>query len=123
MLNKIYLYILIILFYFPVSGYAADISGVWSATFDTQVGQQNYTYEFSVQGAELTGSMKSGNGESKVENGKVEGDTITFVENLDYQGTALKIDYTGKIISNDEISFSRKVGDIATEQLTAKRVK
>jgi len=120
---KKYSYVLILLFYFPISGHATDISGVWSATFDTQVGQQNYTYEFSAKGSELTGSMKSGNGESKVENGKVEGDTVKFVENLNYQGTALKIDYTGKIVSNDEISFSRKVGDFATEQLTAKRVK
>jgi hypothetical protein len=53
-------YLFIILFYFPASGYTADISGVWAATFDTQVGQQNYTYEFSVKGTELTGSMKSG---------------------------------------------------------------
>ena len=117
------LYALIIILYFPVSGYAADISGVWTATFNTQVGEQQYTYEFSVKGKELTGSMKSGNGESKIENGKVEGDTVTFVENLDYQGTALRVDYTGKIVSNDEISFSRQVGEFATEQLTARRVK
>ena len=115
--------VLIILLYFPVSGHAADITGVWNAKFDTQVGPQDYTYDFSVKGTELTGSMKSGNGESKVENGKVEGDTVTFVENLNYQGMAIKIDYTGKIVSGDEISFTRQVGEFATEQLTAKRVK
>ena len=114
---------LIILLYFPVSGQAADISGVWSATFDTQVGQQSYTYEFTQKGSELSGSMKSGNGEAKVEDGKVEGDTVTFVENMNYQGMALKINYTGKIISDNEISFTRKVGDFGTEQLSAKRVK
>lgn len=114
---------LIILLNFPVTGYGADISGAWTATFDTQVGQQSYTYEFSQKGSELTGSMKSGNGDAKVENGKVEGDTVTFVENMNYQGMALKIDYTGKIVSDEEISFTRKVGDFGTEQLTAKRVK
>lgn len=113
----------IILLYFPISGQAADISGAWTATFDTQVGQQSYTYEFTQKGSELSGSMKSGNGESKVENGKVEGDTVTFVENMNYQGMVLKIDYTGKVTSNDEINFTRKVGDYGTEQLTAKRVK
>ena len=120
---KNFRHILIILLYFPVTGYSADITGVWTAAFDTQVGQQNYTYTFTQKGSELTGSMKSGNGESKVENGKVEGDKVTFVENLNYQGTALKIDYTGKINSDNEISFTRQVGEFATEQLTAKRVK
>ena len=115
--------LLIILLYYPVSGYGADITGAWTATFDTQVGQQSYTYEFNQKGSELTGSMKSGNGESKVENGKVEGDTVTFVENMNYQGMALKIDYTGKIVSSDEISFTRNVGGFGTEQLTAKKVK
>lgn len=114
---------LIILLYFPVIGHAVDITGVWNAKFDTQVGPQDYTYNFTVKGTELTGSMTSGNGESSVENGKVEGDTVSFVENLNYQGMALKIDYTGKITSNDEISFTRKVGEFATEQLIARRVK
>ena len=123
MSHKNFWYVLIILLYFPVTGYGADITGVWTAAFDTQVGQQNYTYTFTQKGSELTGSMKSGNGESKVENGKVEGDKVIFVENLNYQGTSLKIDYTGKIISDDAISFTRQVGEFATEQLTAKRVK
>ena len=116
-------YPLILLLYFPVSGYAADITGVWNAKFDTQVGPQDYTYDFTVKGTELTGTMKSGNGEAKVENGKVDGDTVTFVENLNYQGMAIKVDYTGTIVSNDEINFTRKVGEFATEPLTAKRVK
>ena len=116
-------YILIFMVVVTVKGYAADITGTWTATFDTQVGQQNYTYTFSVNGTGLTGSMKSANGESGIENGRIEGDTVSFTENLDFQGMALKISYTGKIISNDEISFTRQVGEFATEQLTAQRVK
>ena len=27
---------------------AADITGNWKASFDTQIGQQNYTYKFVV---------------------------------------------------------------------------
>ncbi|OGT85403.1 MAG: hypothetical protein A3G96_03430 [Gammaproteobacteria bacterium RIFCSPLOWO2_12_FULL_52_10] len=107
----------------PVSGHAADITGAWTATFDTQIGQQNYTYDFKVDGTTLTGTIKSGNGDATVENGKIEGATVTFTENLNMQGTPLKIDYTGNIVSDDEISFSRKVGEVATEQLVAKRVK
>ena len=66
-----------------ISGYAlaaGDVSGTWTATFETQVGTQNYTYEFQVQGAQLTGKAKSANGEVAIENGKVDGDKISFVE-------------------------------------------
>ena len=106
----------------PLSLYAADISGTWTATFDTQIGQQNYTYEFKATGTELTGSVKSGNGEATIEDGKIAGDDVSFTEHMTYQGTALTIKYTGKVVSPDEIDFTRKVGEFATEQLVAKRV-
>ena len=48
---------------------------------------------------------------------------MTFVENLTVQGMTIKVDYTGKIVSDNEISFTRQVGTFATEQLTARRVK
>ena len=102
---------------------AADVTGTWTASFETQVGQQNYTYQFQQKGAELTWTAKSNFGEAKLENGKVDGDTVTFVELLDFQGMQLRIEYTGKVVSADEIKFSRKVADIATEELVAKRTK
>jgi len=102
---------------------AADITGKWTASFDTQIGQQNYTYEFVVKDGVLTGKAKSENGESALQNGKVEGDTVTFVENLNFQGMDIRIEYTGKITSADEIKFTRQVADFATEQLVAKRAK
>jgi hypothetical protein len=102
---------------------AADISGKWTASFDTQIGQQNYTYEFAVKDGVLTGKAKSENGETTLQNGKVEGETVTFVENLQFQGMDIRIVYTGKITSGDEIKFTRQVGEFATEQLVAKRAK
>ena len=102
---------------------AADISGTWKASFDTQIGQQNYTYTFQVKDSVLTGTAKSENGETQLKDGKVEGETVTFVENLSFQGMDIRIDYTGKIVSADEIRFTRKVGDFATEELVAKRAK
>jgi hypothetical protein len=102
---------------------AADITGKWTASFDTQIGQQNYTYDFVVKDGALTGKAKSDNGESAIQDGKVDGDTVTFVENLKFQDMDIRIEYTGKIASADEIRFTRKVADFATEQLVAKRVK
>ncbi len=100
----------------------ADISGTWTTSFDSQVGQQTYTYTFKVAGGALTGHSKSNIGESDL-TGTVDGDKVTFVENLDYQGQKLAITYTGQIISADEIKFKRDVAGQGGEEFTAKRHK
>jgi hypothetical protein len=101
---------------------AADFNGKWTAEFDTQIGAQKYTYEFHVDGATVTGKATNERGETAITEGKIDGDNITFVEALSFNGMDIKIIYTGKI-NGDEIKFTRKVGDFATEELTAKRVK
>ena len=101
----------------------ADVSGTWTAAFDTQIGEQSYTYEFAVDGMKLTGMAKSANGESEITDGKIEGDKVTFIEHLNYQGMMLDITYTGKIISADEVQFMRDVGGQGGEEFTAKRKK
>ena len=102
---------------------AADITGKWTADFDTQIGVQKYTYTFQVKGSELTGTAASELGTTVIKNGKVNGDSVTFVEPLDFMGMLINISYTGKIVSDDQIDFTRQVADIATEKLVAKRVK
>ena len=103
---------------------AADVSGKWTATFNTEIGEQSYTYDFVVKGTLLTGTAKGNmTGESKISDGKVDGDKISFVENLDFQGMPLKITYTGQMTSADEIKMTRNVADLAMESLVAKRVK
>lgn len=104
--------------------FAADITGTWKASFDTQIGTQNYTYEFVVKGTTLTGKLQSDmGGAGEIKQGKVEGDTVSFVEMFKFEGNEIQITYTGRVTSNDEIAFTRQVADFATEELVAKRVK
>lgn len=107
----------------PLAALAADISGTWTTAFDSQVGKQEYTYTFVVKGAQVTGTFKSANGEGAITDGKLEGNNLTFVENMNYQGQALKITYTGTVVSADEIKFKRDVGGQGGEEFTAKRSK
>ena len=102
--------------------FAADITGTWTASFDTQIGVQNYTLTFKVEGNKLTGHVKSQYSDTDIQEGTISGDDISFVENLTYEGTPLRIVYKGKI-SGDEIKLSRNVADIATEEAVAKRAK
>ena len=105
-----------------VSAMAAGVDGKWKAKFDTQIGEQNYTYDLKSDGEKLTGTAANAMGSTEIKEGTVKGDDISFVENLDFNGTAIRIEYKGKI-SGDEIKFTRKVGDFATEELVARREK
>jgi hypothetical protein len=107
-----------------IAVFAADFNGTWNAAIDTQVGVQNYTFTFKVEGEKLTGKAKSAfaNAETELTEGVVKGDDISFVENLVYEGMPLKITYKGKI-SGEEIKFTRNVADIADEPFVAKRAK
>ena len=101
---------------------AADISGTWHASFDSQVGTQTYTYTIKVDGGTLTGHAKSNLGEGDIK-GTVSGNAVTFVESLNYQDMQLAITYTGQIVSADQIKFKRDVGGQGGEELTATRQK
>jgi len=101
---------------------SANISGTWTTEFDSQVGKQTYTYDIKVEGNTLTGHAKSNLGEGGI-SGTVDGDKVTFVENLDYQGQALAITYTGQIVSADEIKAKRDVAGQGGEEFTLARKK
>ena len=106
----------------PLAALAADISGTFTAAFDTQVGKQEYTYTFVVSGTQVTGRAKSASGDVVITEGKLAGDKLTFVENMSYQGMELRVVYSGTVVSADEIKFTRDVGGFGNEELTAKRV-
>lgn len=103
---------------------AADITGKWTAKFATQVGDQEYTYEFVQKGTTLTGTATGSlTGKSQIAEGKVEGDKISFIENATYMDMPLRFEYTGTVTSNDEIKLQRKLMDFAAEDIVAKRSK
>jgi hypothetical protein len=103
---------------------AAELAGRWTAEFDTQIGVQKYVFEFSKSGDTLTGvatfERSVGNGSAPLKNVKVDGDKVTFEEPLSFDGNEMTIVYSGTL-AGDELKLERKVGEIATEQLTAKR--
>jgi hypothetical protein len=107
---------------FAVAAPAADIAGRWTAKFDTQIGEQSYTYEFKMEGGTITGSAKSNLGSGPIIDVKVTGDDVSFVENLNYEGQELRIEYKGKM-SGDEMKLTRVVMEGISEELVAKRVK
>ena len=108
-----------------LSALAADITGTWKAEFETQRGLQKYSFTLKQDGTNLTGKarveMTDQKREAEFKEGKVEGDTVTFVEPLKIQDNEIRITYTGKVAGN-EIKFTRQVGDFGKSEATAKRV-
>ena len=102
----------------------AGITGMWKADFDTQRGLQKYTFTLKQDGTIVTGKVSvDTNGEKReadLKEGKIEGDTVSFVESLSIQGNDVRITFTGKI-SADTIKFTRAVGNFGSSEATAKR--
>ena len=110
-----------------VSAQAAELAGKWSAEFDSQIGQQKYVYEFKGSGDKLTGTAtgdrQGTKSEVELKEIKATKEGVSFVELLKIQDQEIRIEYTGKFTSDDELKLTRKVGDFATYEITAKQVK
>jgi enterochelin esterase-like enzyme len=104
---------------------AGDLDGQWHAEFDTQIGTQKYTFTFQQDGTNVTGKagavVNDQKRETELKDGSILGDTLSFVEMLNWQGNDVRIRYLGKVGTN-EIAFTREVGDFATENFKATRV-
>jgi enterochelin esterase-like enzyme len=108
----------------PCLALAAEVTGTWKAEFDSQIGFQKYTYTLKQEGTNLTGKASSEVNDQKREaeltEGQVNGDKISFVELLNFQGNDLRITYTGTILTN-EMKLTREVGTFAKEEIVARR--
>lgn len=103
---------------------AVDIAGQWRAEFESQRGHQKYLFTFQTDGEKLTGKAAAEIGDQKRETqlteGKIAGDTVSFVEMVNFQGNEIRIRYTGKVSTN-EIAFTREVGDFGSTEFKAAR--
>ena len=102
----------------------ANLTGKWNSKFPTQVGDQEYAFDLVAKGTSLTGTMKSNLlGETKVEDGKIDGQKFTFTENASFMEVPLRITYACAVSSADEFKCTRNVADAGMEELIAKRAK
>lgn len=119
------LFLAVLIFAGLVCVYAADVTGKWTAEFDSEVGLQKYVFEFKADGANLTGmaisNIDGAEAKTPITEGKIDGNKISFVENLNYQGMELRIVYEGTV-SGDEIQLARIEG-AGGEKFVAKRMK
>lgn len=103
-----------------VPAWAEDATGKWKASVTGRNGQaQDVSFDLKADGEKLTGSMTSPRGSVDIIEGKVQGDSISFVISFN----EMRIAHTGKV-SGDELKMTRKLeGAEQSQSFTAKRDK
>ena len=84
---------------FSLAALAADLSGTWTGIFHTREGGAFETnLVLKASGDALTGTFQQGNNdEIQIENGKVNGDQVTFSVTRGSGDKTRKINFTGKV--------------------------
>ncbi len=101
---------------------AADINGKWTATVQGRNGNtREVTYNLKADGTKLTGTQSTQQGEREIEDGKVDGHTITWSQTMNFQGESRTMNYTGKV-EGDVIKVTMKAGEME-RQFEMKRAK
>ena len=84
----------------------ASVAGNWKGSFDFQGTSVALTFHLAGSGGAVTGTVEGlPNTPAEIHDGKIEGDTLSFWVNTDYEGNTYKLVYKGKI-SPDGIKFS-----------------
>jgi uncharacterized protein (DUF2147 family) len=110
---------------FTLVAFAADVTGKWTAESPGRNGgpPRVSTFDFKADGAKLDGTlstMMQGNPVSApITEGKVDGDTITFVVVRNFNGNEMKQSYTGKV-KGDSIELTVE-GGRGPQTMTAKK--
>ena len=102
---------------FAAVGFAADIDGRWEGSMSSPNGDMPIAFVLKADGAKLTGSVETPNGSVNIEEGKVDGDHISFKTHfsdneINHQGT----------VSGDTIQLTVE-GPWGKTDMTLKRTK
>jgi hypothetical protein len=85
---------------------AADATGKWKGNLETEDGSRELTFNLKADGGKLTGTIAGLLDRAlDVNEGKVEGATITFSVMSEWEGNAVKLVYKGEL-AGDEIKFT-----------------
>ena len=92
--------------------FAADVDGKWTGTVSTPMGDLPVQYEFKADGTTLTGTTLGFDGGSvPIKNGKVDGNKITFAQDIDFGQGPITFDYTG-VVSPMELKLHSSFMDM-----------
>jgi hypothetical protein len=101
---------------------AGDISGTWTGTMATGNNQIPLTYKFKQDGAKLTGTVTGPGGDLPLNDGKIDGDKISFYVTAEMGGQPARFMSTGAV-KGEEIVLETKGESFSAPPMTLKRAK
>jgi len=106
----------------PATAPAPDITGDWKGTFDVNGTPTEMKFHLKSSGSTVTGTIeRPGAPPMEVHEGKIDGDTVSFWINTDYEGQTYTIVYKGKVTPG-QIVFDLGTADQSwSAQMTAKK--
>jgi hypothetical protein len=80
-----------------VFAFGADIDGKWTGKVETPNGSRDVTMKFKAEGAKLTGSVSGRNGDTEIQDGKIDGENLSFTVVRNFNGQEFKQNYKGTL--------------------------
>ena len=107
----------ILILFAALAAFAADVAGTWKGSMETPMGTTETSATLKVDGKTVTGTMNFMGSDQKIQNGKLDGDKISF----EVPTEMVTIAYKGTV-SGDEMKLTMAVMD-QEMPLVLKRVK
>ena len=96
------------------------VDGKWEIVINSPLGAQKATLDIATDGAALTGTQQAAQGSGPLENGKVDGNNVTWSAKIS-SPMPLTLDFTGTV-DGDTRSGSVKAGAFGSFPFTGTRV-
>lgn len=97
----------------------SSADGTWNTTMNTPMGAQQGTLTLATSGSELTGKLAGPQGEIDIEDGKVDGDALSWKAKLT-SPMPMTLDFDAKV-DGDNISGNVKLGAFGNATFTGSR--
>jgi hypothetical protein len=89
----------------------SDVTGNWSGSFDFNGTSMPVTFKLKSSAGTVSGTVEGmGPAPIDIHDGKLDGDTVTFTINVDYQGQTYTLSYKGKVQAG-QINFDFGTSD------------
>ena len=95
------------------------VDGKWEIVINSPLGAQKASLDIATNGSALTGTQQAAQGSGPLENGKVDGNNVTWSAKIT-SPMPLTLDFTGTV-DGDKLSGSVKAGSFGSFPFTGSR--
>ena len=96
------------------------VDGKWEITINSPMGAQKATLDLATSGNTLTGTQAAAQGSGPLENGKVDGNNLTWSAKIS-SPMPMTLDFTGTV-EGDKLAGSVKAGSFGSFPFTGTRI-